>query len=186
MNDMSLKNDVGVQVERDGHLQSYIGQKSPLKFGGRFHVEHIRDGKVIGTYEMDNGIVDAGLNNILDVHFHAGTQITTWYIGLINVAGASYSNADTMASHTWTEFTNYQGTDRLAWTEGDPAARSITNGTTVDFTIDTAGGTLDGIFITSNQPQGGATGTLWATALFTADVPVVIGDTLKITYTVSG
>jgi hypothetical protein len=48
-----------------------------------------------------------------------------------------------------------------------------------------ASGTVKGIFITSNNTKSGTSGKLWSTALFSADVPVVNGDQLKITYTLN-
>jgi hypothetical protein len=51
-------------------------------------------------YAFPNGIVDVGMNSLLDVYFHAQTQITTWYIALVNNSGHTTANADTMASHT--------------------------------------------------------------------------------------
>ena len=155
-----------------------------LKAKGKFIVEHFRDGKKIGEYEFLNGIVDQGLNKILDVMFGSVTQITTWYIGLIDNSGFSaLANADTLASHAgWNEFTNYSG-NRKSWGVGAAAARSITNGTTADFAI-TGTGTLKGIFV--SNAASGTSGTLWSTAAFGSTVSVTNGDTLKVTYTVSG
>jgi hypothetical protein len=155
---------------------------------GKFKIEH-RDktGKLIGVYDVPNGIVDVGLNSILGVYFHSDTQITTWYIALVDNAGFSaFANADTMASHAgWTESTVYSNSTRVSWGPGASASRSITNSTTADFTINGTA-TLKGIFITSNSTKGGTTGTLWSTAAFGSTVSVNNGDTLKITYTVSG
>ncbi len=164
-----------------------IGLANLLFARGKFHVEHIRDGKVIGRYAFPNGIVDVGMNSLLDVYFHAASQITTWYISLVNNSGFSaFANADTMASHAgWTELTAYDEANRVEWAEGAAASRAITNATTADFTIN-ATATVKGIFVTSENTKGGATGTLWATAAFTTPVSVVDNDILKITYTVSG
>lgn len=157
---------------------------SGLNAKGRFKVEHIRDGKVIGEYEFPNGIVDVGLNKLLGVMFNGVTPITTWYLGLIDNAGFSALAAgDTMSSHSgWTEATGYTG-DRKEWTEGAAAARAITNSSTVDFAM-TGTAVIKGVFL--NSDATGTSGTLWATAAFASTVSVVNGDTLKVTYTVSG
>jgi len=157
---------------------------SDLKAKGRFIVEHIRNGEKIGEYEFPNGIVDQGLNSILGIMFHSDTQITSWYIGLIDNSGFSaLANADTLASHSgWNEFTSYTG-NRKSWSPGASSGRSITNGTTVDFAI-TGSGTLKGIFV--SNAASGTSGTLWSTAAFGSTVAVANGDTLKVTYTVSG
>ena len=159
-----------------------------LGLKGRFRIEHYdKDGQLKATYKVPNGIVDVGLNKILDDMFDGGTQSSTWYIGLVDNSGFSaFANADTMASHAgWSESTAYTETARPEWTAGAAASRSITNASTVDFSIN-ATVTLRGIFIVDNATKGGTTGTLWSTAAFASNVAAVNGDTLKITYTVSG
>lgn len=160
---------------------------SELQANGKFTCQHIRNGEVIGEYEFPNGITDAGLNSILGIMFHADTQITSWYLGLIDNSGFSaLANADTMASHSgWNEFTTYSQSTRPQWSPGASSGRSITNGTTVDFSI-TGSGTMKGIFVVNNNTKSGTTGTLWSTAAFGSTVAVANGDTLKVTYTVSG
>jgi hypothetical protein len=164
-----------------------MNQKAKMK--GRFVVEH-RDseGKLKATYEFPNGIVDEGMNHILDTQFHATTQISTWYIGLVDNSGFSaFADADTLASHGgWSESTSYTESNRVTWDEDAASSRSISNSTTADFSIN-ATGNLKGIFISSNNVKStGNTGTLWSTAAFSSVVAHANGDTLKVTYTVSG
>lgn len=163
-----------------------MNAKLPLR--GRFRVEHYdKEGNLKAIYRVPNGIVDVGLNKILDDMFDGGIQSTTWYIGLVDNSGFSaFANADTMASHAgWSESTAYTETARPEWTAGTPSSRSITNASTVDFSIN-ASVTLKGIFIVDNATKSGTAGTLWSTAAFASNVSAVNGDTLKITYTVSG
>ena len=155
---------------------------------GRFRIEHFdKEGKLKAVYRVPNGIVDVGLNKILDDMFDGGTQSTTWYIGLVDNSGwTAFSNSDTMASHSgWSESTAYTQTARPEWTAGTPSSRSITNASTVDFSIN-ASVTLKGIFIVDNSTKSGTSGVLWSTAAFASTVSATSGDTLKITYTVSG
>ena len=157
---------------------------------GRFKVEHIRDGKVIGEFDFNNGIVDVGLNHILETEFHSGTQITTWYIGLIdNDSYSTLANADVMSSHAgWIENSDYTAANRPAWGAGTAATRQVTNASTVDFAIN-ATKTIKGLFIvggTGASTKGGTTGTLWSTGLFGTAVACNSGDTLKVTYTIAG
>lgn len=162
--------------------------KAKLSLRGRFRVEHFdKDGNLKATYRVPNGIVDVGLNKILEDMFNGGSQSSTWYIGLVDNSGFSaFANADTMASHAgWNESTAYTETARPEWTAGTAASRSITNASTVDFSVN-ATTTLKGIFIVDNATKSGTTGTLWSTASFASNVSAVSGDTLKITYTVSG
>lgn len=156
-------------------------------FGGVYHVDHVRDGKVIGHYVAKNAITDAGLNSLLGIMFHSDTQITTWYIGLVDNAGFSaFANADTMGSHSgWVESVAYSDSTRIAWGPGASSARSITNSSPATFNVN-ATATIHGIFITSISTKGGTTGTLWSTAAFGSNVLVNNGDQLKVTYSISG
>lgn len=160
-----------------------INTKLPLR--GFYYIEHRNAaGKLIGLYRVPNGITDVGMNDLLDVTFGNSTQSATWYIGLIDNSGYSgVANSDTLASHAgWSENTDYTG-NRQTWGVGSASSRSISNGTTVDFAIN-ATATLKGIFICNAST--GTSGILWSTALFSSTVSVQNGDTLKITYTVSG
>lgn len=162
-------------------------QRVPLS--GRFVIEHrdVND-KLKAVYDFPNGIVDEGLNKLLDVMFHGVSAIGTWYIGLVDNSGFSaFADADTLSSHAgWTEFTSYTEANRVTWAEDAAASRSISNSTTADFSIN-ATGNVKGIFVSSNNVKStGTTGTLWSTAAFSSVVATANGDTLKVTYTVSG
>lgn len=161
---------------------------STLLVRGFFLVEHRnKAGKLIGIYRVPNGIVDVGMNHILETEFHAGAAVTTWYIGLVDNSGwTAFADGDTMGSHAgWSESTVYSAGTRPQWTMGAASGRQITNAATVDFAIN-GSAVLKGIFITSDSAKSGSAGTLWATAAFSSTVSVQSGDTLKITYTVSG
>ena len=170
-------------------LEKLFAPQSKLKrLGGQYHVEHLdKHGVLKGTYDLPNGIVDVGLTDLLDVHFNAGTPTTTWYLSLVDNSGFSaFADADTMGSHAgWNEFTTWSEATRVEWVEDAPAARSVTNSASSDFSI-TGTGTIKGIFLVSENTKSGTTGILWATAAFAANVSVINGDSLKITYTVSG
>jgi hypothetical protein len=163
--------------------------RSQLFLSGRIVAEHRdRDDYLKAIYEEPNGIVDEGLNHILETEFNGGSQISTWYIGLVDNSGFSaFADADTLSSHSgWTEFTSYTESNRVTWAVGSAASRAISNSTTADFSIN-ATGNLKGIFVSSNNVKTtGNTGTLWSTAAFSSVVATANGDTLKVTYTVSG
>lgn len=163
-----------------------FGNKLDLK--GKYRVDHMRSGLKIATYEFNNDITNVGKNALFDIMFNSGTQILTasWFIGLISSTSYSALSAtDTMASHAgWTEFTGYSQANRVAWGSGAAASQSVTNSTPATFDV-TSSGTVKGIFVVSNNTKGGTSGTLWSTALFSADVPVVNGDQLKVTYTLN-
>lgn len=163
------------------------GAETMLEFTNPIYWEHWRDGRRIDAGLCHNGITNVGMNKLLDVMFHAVSAITAWTIGLISAGSFSaLAAADTMASHAgWLEFVAVDEATRQEWTEGAASGRAITNASPVVYNIN-SGGTLKGVFITDGTALSGTTGTLWATALFNADVVVQNGDQVKITYTVSG
>jgi len=178
--------------------------KSDLhSLGGKFQVEHIRDGVRIGSYSFKNGITNEGKDILLDVMFHGVTIYSPWYLGLIDkigysalAAGDTYDNIN-QVGNGWDEFADYKivadTTIRPEWTEGSASSQSITNASVVTF-IMTGSGDVKGVFLCAGEnaetKSNHAPGTspinkLWATALFAADVPVVLDDQLKVTYTIS-
>ena len=139
-----------------------------------------KDGNIKWEENEKNIIVTAGLNHVLDVEFHATTQVTTWYIGL-KAAGTPIA-ADTMASHSsWAEITDYSG-NRKEWTEGAASSGSMTNGSSVDFSI-TGTATVAGAFL--NTAATGTAGTLYGVVDFSSARSVINGDTLQVTVTVT-
>ena len=164
------------------------GLAGALIWGGALSAQCVgSDGVVKWTDTLAiNGITTVGLNHGLDIVFHAGTQVTTWYMGLINGSSATLAAADTMGSHAgWTENTQYSQTNRVAWDEGAASSGVTTNSTTMDFSMN-ATATIYGGFLTSGSGKSGTTGTLWMTAAFSGGAQSVgSGDTLKLTYTLS-
>lgn len=166
--------------------------KTPIGLKGKFHLEHYRNGELLETQEFENAVTNIGLDTILDIMFSAGSQVTTWYLSLIDNAGSpTLAAADTMASHAgWSEFNNYDfsasSTNRGTWSESGVSSQAITNSTPVQFDITGAGGTVYGVFLTDTQSRSpGNTGTLWATAALGTPIAVVASDALKITYTIT-
>jgi hypothetical protein len=139
-----------------------------------------KDGNVKWEENKKNLITTVGLNHILDVEFHAATQVTTWYIGL--KAAGTPAAANTMSSHSsWAELTNYSG-NRKEWSEGAASNGSMTNGSSVDFTINGTA-TVAGAFL--NTAATGTGGTLYGVVDFSSARSVISGDTLQVTVTVT-
>ncbi len=138
------------------------------------------DGNVKWEEVKKNLITTEGLNHILDTQFHASTQNTAWYIGL-KEAGTPAAG-DTMASHaSWAENTDYSG-DRKEWTEGAASSGSMTNASSVDFSI-SGTATIAGAFL--NTASTGTAGTLYGVVDFASARSVISGDTLQVTVTVT-
>jgi hypothetical protein len=180
---MNLSQKAGANVTRPRIIVEKLEPK------GKFILEHIRDGKVIATYEANNAITNEGKNLILDTMFYGATQVSAanWFIGLISLASYSaLAAADVMSSHAgWLEYIAYTEAARQAWGPGAASGQITTNASAATFNINGAGGTVKGIFITSIVTISGTTGHLWATALFAGDIVVTSGDQLKVTYSVS-
>jgi hypothetical protein len=162
-----------------------------MAFYNPFKAEVVNSGgQVVQTVYGHNDIVDQGMNSLLDVYFRAQTQITVWYMGLIDGTGTqTLSNSDVAGTHAgWTENTSFTGgPTRLSWTGSlaAAAARSISNSTTLDYAFTTTQ-TIHGILVINHATLDTASEVLWSTAPFSTEVTVNNGDTLKITYTVSG
>lgn len=131
---------------------------------------------------IHNIVPTQGLNHILSVVGNAGTQITTWYLGLFE---ANYTPvlADTAATFpaSSTESTAYAEAVRQTWVEAVPSGGAITNSASkAEFTMN-ATKTLFGAFLTSSSVKGGITGTLLSAAKFSASKTVDSGDIARIT-----
>ena len=159
-----------------------------LKFKGEFVLECLEpDGSLAWREPIHNMTLLAALTDVLAVYLGAGTQKTTWYLGLIDNSGfASLSNADTAASHPgWTENTAYSGGVRPTWTPGAAAGQAITNPTATTFPM-TGTGTIKGAFLISDSTLGGTAGLMFATGSFLSNRLVVSGQSLKAGYSCSG
>ena len=155
---------------------------------GVYTIKHIRDGEVLQEWEIPNGITTEGKNALLDIMFGGGTQVTTWYFGLIdNASYSALASGDTHASHAgWIENTDYDESTREAWVEAAASAGSMGTTTSAEFTMNSTV-TIKGIFLASISTKGSVSGsaTLWSTVLFAAGVAVIATDVISVDYTVS-
>lgn len=155
-----------------------------LRVGGRFHIEHVRNGEVIDVEDVTNLVVNEGLDHLLNTVFHGGTQIGTWYLGLFE---ANYTPIATVTGATIaaasTESTAYDEAARQEYKEAAASAQSITNAADkATFTMN-ATKTIYGAFLSSNPAKGSTSGTLFSAARFTSPKQVVDDDQLLLTYT---
>lgn len=146
------------------------------------------DGQVKWQEDTHNLVVNEGLQNMVNTYLDAGTQTTTWYIGLITGPGAVVVNTNTLLSKGWTEFLNYSGNRKTAVfgtaTLNDPSEIS-NSASPAAFSITGGGGTVGGAFLASSV--SGLSGILFSASAFQSpgDRIVVAGDTLNVTYTFS-
>jgi hypothetical protein len=161
------------------------GVKAGVKFGGHYFVEcHDKDGKLKWRDEIENLVVNVGLQKILDEVFTgAGSPVSPWYLGL--TTGSPTPNAaDIMSSHGgWTEFTTYSEGTRQAFVETRTGQQVDNASSKATYTIST-GGTIGGAFLTSDSAKSGTSGTLMSVGALTGgNRTVVISDTVSLTYT---
>lgn len=163
-----------------------------LGVGGHFIVEcYDKNGNLSWEDTAENGVTDVGIANLLNEYFRAATQITAWYIGLVDNSGfVAFASSDTMASHSgWSEVSsgNYSQSTRVQWSPGAASGGAVVNSTTADHSMTNGSSlTVKGLFLNSENTKGGTSGTLFSTAAFTGGNQAVNnGDTLKVTYTVS-
>lgn len=161
--------------------------ESKIKAKGHYLVEHLRGGRVIGSFQVDNLITENGLDKMLDVMFHGTAAISPWYMGLINNAGfTAIAATDTHDTHPgWVEFTNYAEATREVWPEDAASGQAITNTTLMEYNIN-ATGQIKGAYLSNLSAKGSvAAGTLWNATAFSSVLNVINGDVLRLTYTVS-
>lgn len=151
-----------------------------------------KNGNLKWEEKAPNLVVDVGLEAMTEATLGAGTQVTTWYLGIYGAAASNNpAPTDTMSSHGgWTEITDYDESTRPTCSFGASSIAStgtsvISNsGSAAAFTMN-AGTTVGGAFLTSNDTKGGSTGTLFSAADFQSpgNRIVVSGDTINVTYT---
>lgn len=162
--------------------------QAKAKAGGVYKVQCIgADGQVKWEEELSNLVVNQGLQDMVNTYLDAGTQVTTWYVGLITGPGATVAAGDTLASKAWTEFTSYSGNRKAAVfstpTTADPSVTS-NSASPASFTM-TGSGTVGGAFLASVAT--GTSGILFSASAFQSpgDRSVVASDVLNVTYTFS-
>jgi hypothetical protein len=129
---------------------------------------------------FQNLVVTEGRNLLLDNTFTAAASSVTWYVFL--KGSGTVAASDTMASHPgWTELTGYSESTRPAWTRnGAASGGNMSNSNSkAQFSI-TAGTTIYGAGLTSNNTKGGTTGVLFGAGDFAASRAVLSGDTLLV------
>lgn len=153
-------------------------------------VEHWRDGKLLSRDISKNVCTDEGLDALLDIMFHAATQLTTWYV-LIFESDTTPDGDTTYAVPVFTESTAYDETERPAFDEAAASSQSITNSASkASFTMNAtktiygaalvAGGTDAD---TKDDQAGG--GTMYCASKFSSSKSVEDDDVLKVTITLN-
>lgn len=169
--------------------EGFSGIADSFGLGGYYEVEcYDKDGNLRWKDIAKNILPTTNLNDVLNVYWGAGSQSTTWYLGMVDNAGFSaFASTDTAASHAgWTENTNTSLTARPVWTPGAAASASISNPTAVTIPMNPSTTcTIKGFFLSTSNTLGGTAGMLSAEAALGTPQLCNNGDTLKLTYTLN-
>ncbi len=144
-----------------------------------------RTGRLLWAERVPNGICEAALTDLLQVHFGGGTQKPAWYAGIIAESGfEEVSSDDTASSHAgWTEEQGYAESDRQQLTGLQFDGGVMTMGSAVSFSYATTT-TVRGLFVASVATKGSSSGVLWSTAPYASARSVPAGSTLTWSYTI--
>lgn len=170
-----------------------LKKDSPLVFEGIVRVVHRdRFGRIKDIEEGKNIVVNEGINYI----FNNDTAAASIYMGLIGAgtpasgwtmtqAGGS-SGALSDADGDREIHSEYDEAARQAWTIVDSTAQSLTN--TASPAVFTFNGSISvtGAFLSTVNTKNNQTGTLIAAKLFSSAKAMDNGETLTITYAISG
>lgn len=179
-------------------LQTNATMPETVGIEGCYHVVcRDKDGNIKWEDSFPNLVNAVGKQLMLDTLL-SGTTYTTVgpFLGLISGSSLTFAAADTMASHTWTEFTNYtvggsavRGT--AVFTSATSSGTTPSNVTTksaaaITYTITGAGGTVGGCFLVTGSgavsTQGSTAGTLYSAGAFATAKVTTAGDTVSVTY----
>lgn len=178
-------------------LQAKAVGDETFGIAGHYHVEcRDKDGNLKWEDEFPNLVVAVGKELMLDTLLKGSSYTVVGpFLGLIDNTFTAAA-ADTMASHTWTEFTNYtvggsavRGTATFgSATSTGTTPSNITTSTAapVTYTITGAGGTIYGCFLVTGtgavSTQSSTAGTLYSEGLFSTAKTTTAGDTVTVTY----
>jgi len=190
------------QPHKDGATCGVVrGSKAPESNGvisGLFNVRIVgADGVEKFNEDCPNVIVNEGVGEMFTRMFTTNGSNTNWYLGLIDNASLTVAASDTLATHIASEFSNYSdatpgggtATLRPNWASSatvTAASRKVDNtAASIDFTVSGAGGTVDGLFIHTQQTKGSSTGTLFSVVTIASSPTVAASDHVIVTYTAS-
>ena len=156
----------------------------PRERAGRIGQFIIGGGGLLWQAEIQNLIVDTGLDDYLERKWKASAYTSAHYLLMLS-ATPSPAAGDTMASHGgWTEVTGYDEASRQAITFGAVSAQSVDNSGSKAVITASGSITVGGCGATDSSTKGGSTGILTSAGAFTGgDQSLTIGSTLTITFT---
>ena len=180
-----MKTIIPVITKFDANVLKSAGANFRIPIGTEWKFEIVRAGKVIDKWTQGNVLTDEGLDAMLDIMFHASTQITTWYFAIFEDDHTPLIT-NTYAVPGYTESTAYTEAARVAFVEAAASSKSIGNSASkATFTMN-ASKTIYGASLvgggtdpTDNTDTAGG-GTLFCSAAFSAAKPLASTDVLLV------
>ena len=173
-----------VDVSGAAGASAQLGGGNRVK--GRWEVEaRGPDGALKWRDHIDNDVVNAGLDHLIDATLRRATQTTTWHIGLTD-GTPTISSADTASSHAgWVEVVAYAETIRQPYLFGtiDTTSHQVSNTLSkAVFSINANATTVGGAFLSATASKAGSEHILYAVGAFAGgDKTLSSGDTLSVT-----
>ena len=178
-------------------LQANVAIPEGMGVAGHYYVE-CRDanGNLKWEEEFPNLVVAVGKQLMLDTLLRGSAYTVVGpFLGLIG-NNTTFAAADTMGSHTWTEFTNYtvggsavRGTATFGASSSSgttPSNVTTSTASPITYTITGAGGTVYGCFLVTGtgavSTQSSTAGVLYSEGNFSVAKAVTAGDTVSVTY----
>jgi len=157
-----------------------------------YHIECIdKDGNVKWVEDIENIVVNEGLNDLLDKYFKGSGYTAAFYVGLVEQfqSTEAFAAGDTAAqingTNGWQEDQTYSEAVRQTLTLGSVSGQSVDNSASkASFSINGTT-TLEGAFVITDSTKGGTAGVLYGEAAFSVDRSVQNGDTLNVTVTLT-
>jgi hypothetical protein len=178
-----MSKKIGFSDRAEAVVHSKRSTESGLALHG--HVKAVcrdKDGNVKWIEEGSNIVVDTGIDYIMGT---AVLDTATLYLGLLTATPSPVAGW-TMTQAAAAEAAGYSSGTRPAWGQGAVSSKVVTNGTAVTFTMDGTDTSIGGAFLTTNATKDDTGGTLVAAKAFSENKAVGNGDTLDVTYTITG
>ena len=168
-------------------LPGLLKARAKLKGIWEFEV-YDKLGRLISKTGCHNIITDEGLDRLLNVMLHATTQITTWYVELFE-DDFTPDGDETYDVPGYTICTAYSEETRPVYNEAASSSQSITNSANKAVFTMNASKTIYGAALvsvnTKGDHTGGADNVLFCAGKFGTAQPVIDGNVVNLTYTIT-
>lgn len=154
--------------------------------GSIWGVELVRNGNIIEVETVHNICTTEGIDFMNNVMFHGTAAVATWYIALFESDYTPVAT-NTYAAPGYAESSAYTEATRQAFVEAASTARVVTNAASKAVFNINATKTLYGASLVSVNTKGDVAGggVLFCSSRFSSSKPVVSGDVLNITITIT-